>query len=114
MGFGEMEPQFVCFTKRLSRTDVRRNLEIPNGALFLPAGNGVMRVRDRHGVTYQFVASERIGRRRSLTQDWIPFAAAKTLEVDAMLRIYWSGDGNEYVVQEGVQLFGPHIAWLTL
>ncbi|CAK9160302.1 unnamed protein product [Ilex paraguariensis] len=109
-----MEPQFVCFTKRLSKTDVCRNLEIPNGTLFLPAGNEVMRVRDRHGVTYQFIASERIGGRCSLTHDWIAFAAAKTLEVGAMLRIYWSGEGNEYVVQEGVQLFGPYIAWLTL
>ncbi|CAK9160104.1 unnamed protein product, partial [Ilex paraguariensis] len=56
-----------------------------------------MRVLDRYGVTNQFKASERTGGRRSPSHDWIAFSAAKTLEVGAMLRIYWSGDGNEYV-----------------
>ncbi|CAK9172899.1 unnamed protein product [Ilex paraguariensis] len=108
-----MEPEFLCFTKEsLTRSDVQRNLEIPNGASFLPPGNEVMIVRDQAGTKYEFIASERRGGRRALTWDWHDFAVAKNLQVGDSLRMYWSGNENEYVVQLGTKLFGDHIVWL--
>ncbi|CAK9181611.1 unnamed protein product, partial [Ilex paraguariensis] len=69
-----MEPQYLCFDKWLSDTDVDRNLEIPKGARFLPDGNGIMLVTDRDGNTYEFIASVRADGRRSLTREWHAFA----------------------------------------
>ncbi|CAK9140110.1 unnamed protein product [Ilex paraguariensis] len=94
--------------------NVERNLEIPNGSPFLPIDDELMLVRDRAGTTYQFRASERRGGRRSLTLDWHAFAVAKNLEVGDAMRIYKLGNGNEYEVQVGTKLFGPHIGWLSL
>ncbi|CAK9140106.1 unnamed protein product [Ilex paraguariensis] len=108
-----MEPKFMCFTKEsLTRSDVQRNLEIPNAASFLQPENEIMFVRDQAGTTYQFIASERKGGRKALTRDWHDFAVAKNLQVGDSLRIYWSGNENEYVVQLGTKLFGDHIVWL--
>ena len=108
-----MVPAFLCFEKALTRTDIQRNLEIPNRTPFLPDGNELMLVRDRFGVTYQFIASERRGGRHSLTHDWHTFAVSKGLQVGEPLRIYRLGNGNEYVVQVGTELFG-HLVWTTL
>ncbi|CAK9157162.1 unnamed protein product [Ilex paraguariensis] len=107
-----MQADFKCFEKTLTRTDVNRNLEIPNGAHFMPAGNGVMLVTDQAGNRYQFIASERRGGRRSMTDQWRAFAEANHLQVGDALRIYHSGNGDdEYVVEMGVKLFGTIIAW---
>ncbi|CAK9152259.1 unnamed protein product, partial [Ilex paraguariensis] len=113
-GLEKMVSIFPCFKKTLTRTDVERNLEIPNRTPFLPDGNGLMLVRDRFGVTYQFIASERRGGRRSLTNDWHAFAVSKSLQVGDPLRICRLENGNEYVVQVGIELFGPHLVWETL
>ncbi|CAK9152232.1 unnamed protein product [Ilex paraguariensis] len=109
-----MEPQYVSFQKYLSNRDVHGNLEIPNWADHLPDGNEVMRVTDRHGTIYEFIASIRADGRRSLTRDWRGFALAKGLRTNELLRICWLGNGNEYAVQVGLQLHGPYIAWETL
>ncbi|CAK9151447.1 unnamed protein product [Ilex paraguariensis] len=108
-----MEPEFVCFQKQLSNTDVSRNLEIPNRAPFLPAGHGVMLVTDREGNIYDFVASVRADGRRSLKRDWCFFAEKKHLRAGEFIRIYWSGNGNQYRVQAGLELHG-YIVWETL
>ncbi|CAK9141973.1 unnamed protein product [Ilex paraguariensis] len=109
-----MEPELLCLRKRLTNSDVQRNLEIPNGAPFLPARNEVMLVRDKEGNIFQFRAKVRRGGRRSLTYQWRRFAVDKSLKVGEYLRISRSGNGNEYVVEVGLELFPPHIGWEVL
>ncbi|CAK9152253.1 unnamed protein product [Ilex paraguariensis] len=94
-----MEPQFVCMEKQLAETDVNRNLEVRNQARFLPEGNGIMLITDRDRKTYEFVASRRRSGRRSLTRQWIDFAASKGLRAGEFIRINWTGHENHYEVQ---------------
>ncbi|CAK9156095.1 unnamed protein product [Ilex paraguariensis] len=109
-----MEPQRVCIQKQLSETDINRNLEVPNQAQFLPEGNGIMLVTDRDGTSFEFVASVRRSGRRSLTHQWIEFAASKGLRAGEFIRINWTGHENQYEVQLGLQAHGQHIFWETL
>ncbi|CAK9152256.1 unnamed protein product, partial [Ilex paraguariensis] len=107
-------PQLVCIEKRLSGTDVSRNLEVPSQARFLPEANGIMLVTDRDGIRYEFIAPVRKSGRRSLTHQWSDFAAAKGLRASEFIRINWSGNENHYVVQVGLEAHGQHIVWETL
>ncbi|CAK9140101.1 unnamed protein product [Ilex paraguariensis] len=109
-----MEPAYLCFEKRLSNRDVHGNLEIPNWADYLPDGNQVMRVTDRDGITYEFIASVRTDERRSLTHDWRAFAFAKGLRTGELLSVYRLGNDNEYAVQVGLEIHGKFIVWETL
>ncbi|CAK9140102.1 unnamed protein product [Ilex paraguariensis] len=110
----QMESQNVCFQKFLSDRDVHGNLEIPNRADYLPEGNEVMRVTDRHGTTYEFIASVRASGRRSLTRHWHTFAVEKGLRTGELLRIYRLGNGNDYAVQVGLEFHGLYIVWETM
>ncbi|CAK9154918.1 unnamed protein product [Ilex paraguariensis] len=113
--YPQMEPQNVCFQKYLSDRDVYGNLEIPNGTDNLPDGNEIMRVTDRDGTTYEFIASVRANGRRSLTRHWRSFAVDKGLRTGELLRIYrLNGNGNDYAVQVGLEFHGLYILWETM
>ncbi|CAK9133512.1 unnamed protein product [Ilex paraguariensis] len=109
-----MEPELLSFHKTLTNADVKRNFELSNKALYLPASNGVLIVRDVDGIPYRFRAPKRRSGRRSLTQDWKAFAVAKELKVVQKIRMYRLGHGNEYVMEVRVQLFGKVIGWPRL
>ncbi|CAK9136098.1 unnamed protein product [Ilex paraguariensis] len=99
-----------CFTKKLSPTDVSRNLEIPNGALDLPQGNEIIHVLDPTGeTTWEFICSTRSGGRRLMTYQWRNFAEKKRLMPGDVLRLQRSTIGNVYLMElerRSIRLFG--------
>ncbi|CAK9159706.1 unnamed protein product [Ilex paraguariensis] len=114
-GFGlwTMEGYVLCFEKKLSATDVTRNMEIPKWALHLPPGNEIMYVLDPNGeTTWQFICSTRNSGRRSMLYQWMSFAEKKKLMPDDILRFYRSTNGDGYLMElerHSIRLFGVTI-----
>ncbi|CAK9159716.1 unnamed protein product, partial [Ilex paraguariensis] len=109
-GLWTMEGYVLCFEKKLSATDVTRNMEIPKWALHLPPGNEIMYVLDPNGeTTWQFICSTRNSGRRSMLYQWMSFAEKKKLMPDDILRFYRSTNGDGYLMElerHSIRLFG--------
>ncbi|KAA8534381.1 hypothetical protein F0562_031898 [Nyssa sinensis] len=107
-----MNGRELSFKKKLSSTDLTRNLEIPNMALHLPDGNQTMRVLDQNGRLWHFKCPRRRGGRRCLTDQWRDFASTVTPRKGDILRFYFSAEEGEYFVElerRSIQLFGVTI-----
>ncbi|KAA8534382.1 hypothetical protein F0562_031900 [Nyssa sinensis] len=86
-----MNGRELSFKKKLSSTDLTRNLEIPRSrARHLPAGNQTMRVLEQNGRPWHFKCSRRRGGRRYLTDQWRDFVRTVTPRKGDILRFYYS------------------------
>ncbi|KAA8534385.1 hypothetical protein F0562_031902 [Nyssa sinensis] len=86
-----MNGRELSFKKKLSSTDVNRNLEIPRSrARHLPAGNQTMRVLEQNGRPWLLKCSRRRGGRRYLTDQWRDFVRTVTPRKGDILRFYYS------------------------
>ncbi|KAA8539291.1 hypothetical protein F0562_025983 [Nyssa sinensis] len=105
----------LCFEKRLSETDVKGSLEIPQAANCLPPRDEVMHVRIQNGSVMQFRArSRRTGGRRYMTDQWRGFVGAACPRRGDILRYYHLVNTNVYLVElerppPHLRLFGKDI-----